>query len=184
MTTTPTTTDEGAIRAGSEQRPDARQDARLDWFRDARFGMFIHWGLYAVPAGTWQGQQVPSIGEWILHNAKIPVAQYQQLALQFNPTDFDAHQWVALAKAAGMKYIIITAKHHDGFAMFNSKANSFNIVAATPFKRDPLKELAEEARRQGIKLGFYYSQDQDWTAPGAGAALRADHDPVTHHWDK
>jgi alpha-L-fucosidase len=111
----------------------------------------------------------------IMHNARIPVAQYQQLAPQFNPTDFYAHQWVALAKAAGMKYIVITAKHHDGFAMFNSRANSFNIVAATPFKRDPLRELAIECQKQGMKLGFYYSQDQDWTAPG-GAAFGG-------HWD-
>ena len=154
----------------------AQRSARMKWWRDARFGMFIHWGLYAVPAGTWKGQQVPSIGEWIMHNAKIPVAQYQQLAHEFDPTDFDAHRWVALAKAAGMKYIIITSKHHDGFAMFDSRANSFNIVAATPFKRDPLRELAIECEKQGIKLGFYYSQDQDWTAPG-GASIGG-------HWDK
>jgi alpha-L-fucosidase len=164
------------VAAVQDAETQAQRSARMMWWRDARFGMFIHWGLYAVPAGTWQGKQVPSIGEWIMHNAKIPVAQYQQLAPQFNPTDFDAHQWVALAKAAGMKYIIITAKHHDGFAMFNSKANSFNIVAATPFKRDPLRELAIECKKQGMKLGFYYSQDQDWTAPG-GAAWDG-------HWDK
>jgi alpha-L-fucosidase len=146
--------------------------------------MFIHWGLYSVPAGTWDGQQIPSLGEWIMNNASIPVAQYKALAGQFNPTGFSAHDIVALAKSAGMKYIVITSKHHDGFAMFDSKADPFNIVAATPFHRDPLKELAAEARKQGLKLGFYYSQDQDWTAPGGAAALRDDHDPVTHHWDK
>ncbi len=162
----------------------AQRDARLHWWREARFGMFIHWGLYSIPAGTWDENQIPGIGEWIMNNASIPVADYKALAGKFNPVGFSAHDIVALAKSAGMKYIVITAKHHDGFAMFDSKANPFNIVAATPFKRDPLKELAEECRKQGIKLGFYYSQDQDWTAPGASAILRGNHDPVTHHWDK
>jgi alpha-L-fucosidase len=162
----------------------AAKDARMEWWRQARFGMFIHWGLYSVPAGTWDGKQIPSLGEWIMNNASIPVADYKALAAQFNPTGFGAHDIVALAKSAGMKYIVITAKHHDGFAMFDSKANAFNIVAATPFHRDPLKELAEECRKQGLKLGFYYSQDQDWTAPGGSAILRQNHDPVTHHWDK
>lgn len=162
----------------------AQRDARMAWWREARFGMFIHWGLYSIPAGTWDGKQIPSIGEWIMNNASIPVADYKGLATKFNPVGFSAHDIVALAKASGMKYIVITAKHHDGFAMFDSKANDFNIVKATPFKRDPLQELATEARKQGIKLGFYYSQDQDWTAPGASAILKANHDPVTHHWDK
>jgi alpha-L-fucosidase len=138
----------------------------MAWWRAARFGMFIHWGLYSIPAGIWNGKPVPSIGEWIMNDASIPVADYKALASQFNPTGFSAHDIVALAKSSGMKYIVITAKHHDGFAMFASKANAFNIVDATPFHRDPLHELAEEARKQGIQLGFYYSQDQDWTAPG------------------
>ena len=163
-----------------------QRDARMAWWREARFGMFIHWGLYSIPAGTWDGKQTPGIGEWIMNNASIPVADYKALATQFNPTGFSAHDIVALAKSAGMKYIVITAKHHDGFAMFDSKVNPFNIVAATPFKRDPLRELAEECRKQGVKLGFYYSQDQDWTTPGASALRGRDqiHDPVTHHWDK
>jgi alpha-L-fucosidase len=144
----------------------AQKDARMAWWRAARFGMFIHWGLYSIPAGIWNGKPVPSIGEWIMNDASIPVADYKALASQFNPTGFSAHDIVALAKSSGMKYIVITAKHHDGFAMFASKANAFNIVDATPFHRDPLHELAEEARKQGIQLGFYYSQDQDWTAPG------------------
>jgi hypothetical protein len=124
-----------------------QRDARMAWWRAARFGMFIHWGLYAVPAGTWQGSQIPGIGEWIMHNAKIPVTNYSGLATQFNPTRFDADAWVAVAKAAGMKYIVITSKHHDGFAMFHSAANPFNIYDATPFKRDPLKDRPRRSRR-------------------------------------
>jgi alpha-L-fucosidase len=156
----------------------------MQWWREARFGMFIHWGIYSIPAGIWDGKQIPGGGEWIMNTASIPVADYKALASQFNPTSFSAHDIVALAKSAGMKYIVITAKHHDGFAMFDSKTNSFNIVSATPFKRDPLRELAEECQKQGVKLGFYYSQDQDWTAPGASAIMKDHHDPVTHHWDK
>lgn len=161
-----------------------QKNARMEWWREARFGMFIHWGLYSIPAGTWNGKQIPGIGEWIMNTASIPVADYKALAPKFNPTGFSAHDIVALAKSAGMKYIVITAKHHDGFAMFDSKADSFNIVDATPFKRDPLRELADECKKQGIKLGFYYSQDQDWTAPGGAALKTGDHQPPTYHWDK
>jgi len=156
----------------------AQRDARIAWWRQARFGMFIHWGLYAELAGTWNGKRLENHpGEWIMNRDRIPVADYKKLAATFDPTKFNADQWVAMAKASGVKYIVITAKHHDGFAMFNSAANKFNIVDATPFKRDPLKALAIACHKQGIKLGFYYSQDQDWTAPG-GAALRGG------HWDK
>jgi alpha-L-fucosidase len=160
-----------------------QREARMRWWKDARFGMFIHWGLYSIPAGTWQGKQIPSAGEWIMNTDSIPVADYKALAPQFNPTAFSAHDIVALAKAAGMKYIVITAKHHDGFAMFDSKADPFNIVTATPFHRDPLRELANECKEQGIKLGFYYSQDQDWTAPGGAALKTGSHDRPNHHWD-
>jgi alpha-L-fucosidase len=162
----------------------AQRDARMQWWREARFGMFIHWGLYSIPAGTWNGKQIPGIGEWIMNNASIPVADYKALAPKFNPTAFSAHDIVTIAKSAGMKYIVITAKHHDGFAMFNSKTDSFNIVAATPFKRDPLRELAAECKKQGLKLGFYYSQAQDWTAPGGTAIVRDGHNKETGHWDK
>lgn len=157
--------EEGAIREASRQRAGARQDPRLDWWRDAKFGMFIHWGLYAVPAGEWKGQKVPGIGEWIMHRARIPVAEYEQLAREFNPVEFDAATWVSLAKRAGQKYIVITAKHHDGFCMYKSAVSDYNIVDATPFGRDPLKELAAECEKQGVKLGFYYSQTQDWHHP-------------------
>ncbi len=146
-------------------------------------GMFIHWGLYSIPAGTWDGKQVPGVGEWIMNSAAIPVSDYKALAPKFNPVAFNAHDVVALAKSAGMKYIVITAKHHDGFAMFDSKADSFNIVTATPYHHDPIRDLANECKKQGIKLGFYYSQDQDWTAPGGAAYKTGNHQPPTFHWD-
>ncbi len=140
---------------------------RGGWFRESRFAMFIHWGLYSEPAGRWQGQSYHGIAEWLMLCARIPVREYEQTAARFNPIEFDAGAWVELARAAGMKYIVITAKHHDGFAMFKSSASPFNIVDATPFKRDPLKELAEACRKGGLKLGFYYSQFQDWHEPDA-----------------
>jgi alpha-L-fucosidase len=171
------------VIAVQDSETPAQRDARMAWWREARFGMFIHWGLYSIPAGTWKGKQIPGIGEWIMNSASIPVADYKALAPRFNPTSFSAHDIVALAKSAGMKYIVITSKHHDGFAMFESKADPFNIYDATPFHRDPLRELADECRKQGIKLGFYYSQDQDWTAPGGAAYKRDHHDLPSHHWD-
>jgi alpha-L-fucosidase len=147
----------------------ASQDAKMKWFRDARFGLFIHWGLYAIPAGEWKGQPIAGIGEWIMNRAKIPVAEYEQLAKQFNPTKFNADEWVKLAQDAGMKYIVITSKHHDGFAMYRSLVSKYNIYDATPFKRDPLKELALACARAKMPFGFYYSQAQDWHDPnGAG----------------
>ena len=143
------------------------QKKRLEWFRDARFGMFIHWGIYAVPAGEWKGKKIDGLGEWIMNRAKIPVNEYEQLAAQFNPVKFNADEIVRLAKNAGMKYIVITSKHHDGFAMYHSQVSKYNIYDATPFKRDALKELADAAQKAGIKLGFYYSQTQDWHEPDA-----------------
>jgi alpha-L-fucosidase len=171
------------VRSIQDTETPAQKNDRMQWFREARFGMFIHWGLYSIPAGRWDGKEVPGIGEWIMNSASIPVAKYKAFAAGFNPTRFSAAEIVDLAKSAGMKYIVITSKHHDGFAMFDSKANPFNIVQATPFKRDPLKELAAECSTHDIKLGFYYSQDQDWTAPGGAAYKRDDHKPPTYHWD-
>ncbi|PTX98394.1 alpha-L-fucosidase [Opitutus sp. ER46] len=169
---------------------------RVAWFREARYGMFIHWGVYSVPAGSYRGEPVDQgyhgeninpLGEWIMHAAKIPVAEYAAFAPQFNPVHFDADAWVRLAKDAGMKYIVITSKHHDGFAMFKSAASSFNIVDATPFKRDPLKELAAACAKHGIRLGFYYSQAQDWHhAGGAAYPRKGPHfggNPALGHWD-
>ena len=159
------TDDQGAIRVSSGQRAGASRDARLDWWRDARFGMFIHWGLYAIPAGEWHGQAIPGIGEWIMLRARIPVHEYEQLARKFNPTRFDADAWVQLAKRAGQKYLVITSKHHDGFCMFDSKLTNYDIVDATPFGRDPMRELAAACQKHDIRLCFYYSQTQDWHHP-------------------
>ncbi len=142
-----------------------QRDARMKWWREARFGMFIHWGVYSVPAGVYNGTNIGGLGEWIQNRAKIPSAEYRKYVEQFNPVKFNADDIVKLAKDAGMKYIIITSKHHDGFAMFKS-SDPFNIVDATPFKRDVIKELADAARKQGIHFGVYYSQMQDWNHPG------------------
>ncbi len=147
----------------------------------ARFGLFIHWGVYSVPAGEWNGKRIWTGGEWIMNGAEIPVADYAKLPAQFNPVKFNADEWVKIANDAGMKYLVITAKHHDGFAMFKSEASPFNIVDATPFKRDPLAELAVACRKYGLKLGFYYSQAQDWNHPG-GAAIKINK-RTTDHWD-
>jgi len=144
----------------------ASQDEKMAWFRDAKFGLFIHWGLYCIPAGEWQGKRVPGIGEWIMHNAPIPVTDYEQLAKQFDPVKFNAEEWVQMAQDAGMKYIVITSKHHDGFAMYHSQVSPYNIYDATPFHRDPIRELAEACARHNMKFGFYYSQAQDWHEPG------------------
>ncbi len=152
----------------------AQRDVRMKWFREARFGMFIHWGVYSVPAGVYDGKPIGGIGEWIMHQGKIPVDRYRAYAKEFNPVNYDADKWVRIAKNAGMKYIVITSKHHDGFAMFDSKASDWNIVKATPFGRDPLAELAAACQKHGLRLGFYYSQAQDWNNGGSAAG---------GHWD-
>jgi alpha-L-fucosidase len=162
------------LRAGEPARPAAANDpespaakeARIQWFREAKFGLFIHWGLYSIPAGYWKGERSPGIGEWIMNRMKIPVGEYEQLTKRFNPVKFDAEAWVQMAQDAGMKYIVITSKHHDGFAMYGSKVSPYNIVDATPFHRDPIKELAAACAKHGIRFGFYYSQSQDWHEPG------------------
>lgn len=140
-----------ALSGQSYQPAEANLKARR-WFQDAKFGLFVHWGVYSV-----LGE-----GEWVMNNKKMTIAEYRKLAPQFNPVQFDAAEWVSLAKDAGMKYITITSKHHDGFAMWHTKQSRWNIVDATPYKKDPLKMLAEECRKQGLKLFFYYSH-LDWT---------------------
>jgi alpha-L-fucosidase len=147
-----------------------KRDERLEWWREARFGMFVHWGVYSGLGGTWQGHPVKGYAEHIQRMLKIPIPVYrEQVAGQFNPTEFNADDWIRAARDAGMGYFIITAKHHDGFAMFDSKTNDYNIVQATPFKRDPMKELKAACQKYGLKFGFYYSHAFDWgesNAPG------------------
>jgi alpha-L-fucosidase len=149
------------------------REKRMKWWREARFGMFIHWGVYAQWGGVYHGhQQARGGAEWIMNRMKIPVAEYQDKARSFNPVKYDPDYWVRLAKDAGMKYIIITAKHHDGFALFNSKASKWDITDATAYGKDLLKPLAEACKRHGMKLGFYYSQAQDWNNPGGSVARK------------
>jgi alpha-L-fucosidase len=160
---------------------------RLQWWDEARFAMFIHWGIYAVPAGVYQGKSDEfNQGEWIMNHSKIPVAEYKKFATEFNPVKYDPEAWVKLAKDAGMKYIVITSKHHDGFALFDSKVTDWDVVDATPYGKDLLAPLVAACRREGIKIGFYYSQSQDWCHPG-GAAADWVHSPTlkwTGSWDK
>ena len=144
-----------------------QRDARMAWFREARFGLFIHWGLYAIPAGTYDGKKIKGIGEWIMKRAEIPVAEYRAYAKEFNPVKYDPDAWVRLAKEAGMKYVVITSKHHDGFALFDSKVSEWDVVDATPYGKDLIEPLAEACRKHGLKLGLYYSQAQDWNQGGA-----------------
>ncbi len=136
----------------------------LEWFSDAKIGMFLHWGLYSQTAGMWQGKKSKG-GEHFMLYERIPIKQYELIGNDFNPTGFDANKWVKIAKDAGMKYIVITAKHHDGFAMYDSKISDYNIVKKTKFGRDPIKELAVACKKEGLKLGLYYSLGRDWEDP-------------------
>ena len=147
------------------QRPGANKDPRLEWWRAAKFGMFIHWGVYSIPAGVWHDEHIPGIGEWIMLRAEIPIREYEELAIQFNPVNYDAERIVKLAKAAGQKYIVFTSKHHDGFCMYGTKETPYNIVNATPYGQDILAALAEACEKHDMKLGLYYSQTQDWHHP-------------------
>ena len=163
------------LSAQNADVPPERVAART-WFQDAKFGMFIHWGVYSL-----LGE-----GEWVMQNRSIRVPAYEWLASTFNPVKFNAHDWVALAKSAGVRYITITSRHHDGFSMFATRATPYNIVDWTPFKRDPLKELADECHAQGIKLFFYYSQ-LDWHNPDywpRGGTGHATGRPEAGNWNR
>jgi alpha-L-fucosidase len=156
------------IRFGTRQQPDAwpsegmgDSDGRLAWWEAARFGMFIHWGLYSILGGEWGDRT--DYGEWIRNNAHIPIGEYDQLLARFNPIAFDADRWMTMAKDAGMKYIVITTKHHDGFALFDSRVSDFDVMA-TPFRRDIMREISRAARRHGLRLGWYHSI-MDWHHP-------------------
>ncbi|TWT47554.1 alpha-L-fucosidase [Botrimarina hoheduenensis] len=148
------------VRAASPEE----HDARMAWWRDARFGMFIHWGLYAIPAGEWNGKPVPGIGEWILAKGNIPLADYVPLAKQFNPTGYDPQEWAQIAADAGIKYVVITSKHHDGFCLFDTAATDWDVVDATPYGKDLLAPLAAACRARGIHFCTYYSI-MDWHHP-------------------
>ena len=152
----------------SKQQSSQKKD-RMEWFKEAKFGMFIHWGPYSKLAGEWKGQQVPvgENAEWIMQKMQIPVEEYREMASTLNPVQFNAEEWVSLAKQTGMKYIVITSKHHDGFAMYDSQVSDYDIVEHTPYKKDPMKALADACEKEGIKLGFYYSHREDWNHPYA-----------------
>ena len=150
----------------AEPGTELAREARIKWWREARFGMFIHWGLYSIPAGVWKDKVHPTgYSEWIMFDEKIPAKEYELLAGRFNPVKFDAKAWAAIAKKAGMKYVLLTAKHHDGFSMFKSRWTPYNVAEATPFKRDVTRELSDACRDSGIRFGCYYSIDRDWYRP-------------------
>ena len=156
------------------------KDTQKAWFKEAKYGLFIHWGLYAILAGEYQGKITPNIAEWIMNHMNIPISEYEALAQRFNPEAFNADALVRKAKDWGMKYIVFTAKHHEGFAMYHSKCSSFNVVDATPFKRDVVRELKDACDAYGMKLGLYYSQAQDWDDPNG---LWAGHDDSKKDFD-
>ena len=149
---------------------------KIQWFREAKYGLFIHWGLYAIPGGTWRGQPSPHGTEWIMKNMKIPFAEYKELAKQFNPVSFDPYFYVRRAKEWGMKYIVFTAKHHDGFAMYDTKVSDFSIMN-TPYGKDIVRQLADACEKEGMTLCIYYSQMQDWEHPD-GNGNTWDYDPL------
>ncbi|MBS3771878.1 MAG: alpha-L-fucosidase [Bacteroidales bacterium] len=164
----------GSILFKSCEGPAPREteitkEERLEWFKEAKFGMFIHWGVYSKLAGEWKDQQVPvgENAEWIMHHFQIPVEKYRDVAATFNPTKFNAEEWVDLAKNTGMKYMVITSKHHDGFAMYPSEVSNYNILDYTPYDKDPMEALSKACREEGIRFGFYYSHREDWNHPYA-----------------
>ena len=158
------TVEAGGEKIDAIKETPAQRDARMKWWREAKFGLFIHWGVYSVPAGKFGDNT--NYGEWIMNSAKIPVPTYREFAAQFNPVKYDPQLWVKTAKDAGMKYIVITSKHHDGFTLYPSDASKWNIADATPYKKDLLGPLVSAAKAEGLKIGFYYSQSQDWNNPG------------------
>jgi alpha-L-fucosidase len=150
-----------------------QEQDKMEWWHDAKFGMFIHFGVYAQYGGVYQGhRQFNKNAEWILNRCKIPVQEYKATAGQFNPSHFDANAWVRMAKDAGMKYLIITAKHHDGFALFDSQYSDWDIIDATPYKKDIIAALSKACKEQGLRFGVYYSQSQDWINPGGLVARK------------
>ena len=172
------------------EKMNESKNATFDWFKDAKYGMFIHWGLYSIPGGVWKGKKIeeynnpPNVAEWIMHSAKIPREEYALLAKQFNPVAFNADSIVSLAKNAGMKYLVITAKHHDGFALYDSKFSFFDVMDATPFKRDIISELYEACKKQNLDFGLYYSHNIDWM-DGTDSQVKENlNNPSLKEWQK
>lgn len=165
----------GASAADAESRDAPELAAAKKWFREAQFGMMAHWGLYSLLAGEWRGRRCGAYSEWIEWTRRIPSGEYAALASAFNPLFFDPKDWMKRARDAGMRYFVFTAKHHDGFAMYRSKVSRFNVVDATPFRRDVVEELAEACRGAGLRFGLYYSQDVDWSEPNGGGLFRRHH---------
>lgn len=162
-----------AAQQASVKETKEQRDQRMSWWRNDRFGMFIHWGIYAQFGGFYRGHsQKVNNGEWLMNRMKVPVQEYKDTAQHFNPVKFNADDWARMAKEAGMKYMVITAKHHDGFALFDTRASDWNIIDATPYKKDVIKALAEACKKQGLRFGIYYSQDQDWGNPGGATGRR------------
>lgn len=141
------------------------------WFKQAQYGMMVHWGLYSLLAGEWKGRQGAAYAEWIQANQAIPNREYGRLCKAFNPVFFDADEWVRFARDCGMRYLVVTSKHHDGFALFRSRVDGYNVADATLFGRDVVAELAEACQKYGLKLGLYYSQDLDWHEEHGGGYL-------------
>ncbi|WP_186526260.1 alpha-L-fucosidase [Leekyejoonella antrihumi] len=169
------TADEGVHGPSVVQQTSQDIQRRQEW-SDAKFGVFVHWGISSIPAGVWAGRHIAGLAEWIQFKAKIPLSEYGDLAKSFNPTGFNARDWVRMASEAGAKYFVYTATHHDGFAMFHSEASAYNVVDATPFGRDPLAEIAQACAEHEIMLGIYYSQTIDWEDPDAVG-------PQCNDWD-
>ncbi|HPO13541.1 MAG TPA: alpha-L-fucosidase [Candidatus Hydrogenedentes bacterium] len=158
--------------SGVPQETKEQRDARMAWWREAKFGMFIHWGLYAIPSGVWKGKDVNTAGEWIMFGGQIPVSEYEPLQKEFNPVKYNPEEWVRIAKAAGMKYITITSKHHDGFCLFDSKLTDWDVMN-TPYGKDLLKPLADACHKEGVKMCWYHSildwHNPDYLPRGAGS---------------
>ena len=161
------------LSVGLFAQKDQTQAEKMEWWNEAKFGLFVHWGPYSLYGGVYNGfHQNRGGAEWIMNRCKIPVMEYRAKASTFNPVEFDADKLAAMAKAAGMKYLVLTTKHHDGFAMFQSDASKFNIVDYTPFGRDVVDEVVKACRKHGLKIGFYYSQSQDWCNAGGATARK------------
>jgi alpha-L-fucosidase len=154
---------------------------RLHWWSEDRFGMFIHWGLYAQDGCFWKGQDGKT--EHMMRHLQIPVKEYEKIATEFNPVRFNAEEWVLVAKKAGMKYMVITTKHHDGFAMFQSPSNNYNIMQRTRWKHDPVRELANACKKHGLRFGVYYSLGRDWHDPDVPTSVKADGNRRSNTWD-